>query len=202
MVISGVVTQVGARHEGAAFDSDVFLIADGMLPAQVQEAAEITTTRVEPEFYVPPRPGAAAHRAAGADRDAALYFDQMDTKLPIGTGRDGEPLYLNLDFLDGTRGAHVTISGISGVATKTSFATFLLYSVFHSGVLGGRGGQHQGADLQRQGRGPAVPRPPQHPARRRTRAGVRPARPGRRRRSPTSASTPRRGPATPPARPT
>ena len=41
--------------------------------------------------------------------------------------RDDEPIYLNLDFLDGTRGAHVNISGISGVATKTSYATFLLY---------------------------------------------------------------------------
>jgi uncharacterized protein len=43
-----------------------------------------------------------------------------------------------MEFLDGTRGAHVSISGISGVATKTSFALFLLYSVFHSGALGAR----------------------------------------------------------------
>jgi DNA helicase HerA-like ATPase len=48
-------------------------------------------------------------------------------------------VYLNAEFLDGSRGAHVSISGISGVATKTSFATFLLYSVFRSGVLGGAG---------------------------------------------------------------
>ncbi|MGH8930294.1 MAG: hypothetical protein ACRDZO_06580, partial [Egibacteraceae bacterium] len=31
--IFGVVSQVRARHEGARFDSDVFLIADGVLPA-------------------------------------------------------------------------------------------------------------------------------------------------------------------------
>ena len=31
--LSGVVTQVRARHEGARFDSDVFLIEDGVLPA-------------------------------------------------------------------------------------------------------------------------------------------------------------------------
>ncbi len=49
----GIVTEVRARHEGANFGSDVFLIADGVLPAQVQEIAEITTTRVEPECYVP-----------------------------------------------------------------------------------------------------------------------------------------------------
>jgi hypothetical protein len=43
-----------------------------------------------------------------------------------------------MEFLDGTRGAHVSISGISGVATKTSFALFLLHSIFRSGVLGAR----------------------------------------------------------------
>jgi len=139
VTIAGVVTAVRARHEGAQFDSDVFAIADGMLPAQVQEAAEITTTRVDPEVYVPPTPGAVVHRAAGEQRAAALSFDRMQRRIPIGTGRDGAPVYLNADFLDGTRGAHVSISGVSGVATKTSFATFLLYSVFHSGALGADG---------------------------------------------------------------
>jgi len=139
VTISGVVTQVRARHEGAQFDSDVFAIADGTLPAQVQEAAEITTTRVDPELYVPPAPGALVLRAQGDDRAAALHFDRMERRVPMGTGRDGVPVYLNADFLDGTRGAHVSISGISGVATKTSFATFLLYSVFRSGQLGADG---------------------------------------------------------------
>jgi uncharacterized protein len=139
VTIAGVVTQVRARHEGATFDSDVFAIADGTLPAQIQEAAEITTTRVDPEVYVPPSPGALVRRASGAERDGALYFDRMERRVPIGVGRDGEPLYLNAEFLDGTRGAHVSISGISGVATKTSFATWLLYSVFRGGVLGGAG---------------------------------------------------------------
>src|ERR1700734_554318 len=54
---SGIITEVRARHEGASFASDVFLISDGVLPAAVQEVAEVTTTRVEPEVYVPPRPG-------------------------------------------------------------------------------------------------------------------------------------------------
>src|SRR5579859_3346546 len=135
VTIAGVVTAVRARHEGAQFESDVFAIANGMLPAQVQEAAEITTTRVDPELYVPPMPGALVHRAAGEERSRALYFDRMEQPVPLGVGRDGAPVYLNVDFLNGQRGAHVSISGISGVATKTSFATFLLYSVFRSGVL-------------------------------------------------------------------
>jgi len=135
---SGVVTQVVARHEGTKFGSDVFLVADNVLPAYVQEIAEVTTTRVEPECYVPPLPGEEVRRATGEERAQALYFDKMDRKVPVGKGRDGAPIYLNLEFLDGTRGGHVSISGISGVATKTSFALFLLYSIFQSGVLGKR----------------------------------------------------------------
>ncbi len=136
VTLSGVVTQVRAHHEGARFDSDVFLIQDGVLPAEVVEVADVLTTRVEPETYVPPLPGSEVHLAVGADRDRALYFDQMEHRLPIGLGRDGLPLYANLEFIDGTRGAHVNISGISGVATKTTYATFLLYSLFNSGILG------------------------------------------------------------------
>lgn len=135
---SGVVTQVVARHEGASYGSDAFLVADGVLPAHLQEIAEVTTTRVDPECYVPPEPGETALRASGAEREQALYFDAMEHKVAVGLGRDGEPVHVNLEFLDGTRGAHVSISGISGVATKTSFALFLLHSLFSSQVLGKR----------------------------------------------------------------
>jgi uncharacterized protein len=133
--MSGVVAQVRARHEGARFDSDVFLIEDGVLPAEVVEAAQVLTTRVDPEVFVPPLPGAEVRRATLDERDRALSFDGMARKLPIGIGRDGAPLYANLEFIEGTRGAHVNISGISGVATKTTYATFLLYSLFNSGAL-------------------------------------------------------------------
>ncbi|GAB4007515.1 ATP-binding protein [Glycomyces albus] len=102
----------------------------------MQEAAEVTVTRVEPEVFVPPMPGAEVQRAAGEERDRALYFDGMERQVPLGFSRDGQPVFLNADFLDGTRGAHVSISGISGVATKTSFATWLLYSLLHSGAIG------------------------------------------------------------------
>ncbi|HSD65507.1 MAG TPA: ATP-binding protein, partial [Vicinamibacteria bacterium] len=133
----GVVDLVRARHEGARFDSDVFLVERGVLPATVAQAAHVKVTRVEPEIFVPPRPGQEVRRAAGLRRDQALFFDSMERRLPIGLSRDGEPAFANLDFLDGSRGAHVNISGISGVATKTSYATFLLHSLFTSGALGG-----------------------------------------------------------------
>ncbi len=136
----GVVDLVRARHEGARFDSDVFLVEKGVLPATVAQAAHVKVTRVEPEIFVPPRPGQEVRRATGLLRQQALFFDGMERKVPIGLSRDGEPVFANLDFLDGSRGAHVNISGISGVATKTSYATFLLHSLFTSGALGPRAG--------------------------------------------------------------
>src|SRR5690242_215620 len=117
--IYGMVTQVRARHDGARFDGDVFLIEGGLLPAEISEAAKVLATRFEPETYVPPLPGAAVRKAHGAERDAALYFDTMKaahTELPIGLSRENDPVFANLEFLDGARGAHVNISGVSGVA--------------------------------------------------------------------------------------
>ncbi len=138
VTLSGVVTQViGPARRVHGSTSDVFLIADGVLPARDHRGG-----RGHRDAGSSPRstsrrcPGAEARRAEDAERDHALFFDDMEHRVPIGLGRDGAPLYANLEFIDGTRGAHVNISGISGVATKTSYATFLLYSLFHSGVLG------------------------------------------------------------------
>jgi DNA helicase HerA-like ATPase len=96
----------------------------------------VQVTRLNPEVFVPPHPGTPAQVVRGEAYQKALYFDRMERKVPIGLARTGEPIYANLEFLDGTRGAHASISGVSGVATKTSYATFLLYSLFHSEALG------------------------------------------------------------------
>ena len=137
--IAGIVQDARARHEGASFDTDVFLVDRGVLPVETAVAAQVVATRFEPEVFVPPLPGLAAYRARGKDRDEALYFDQMERRIPAGLSRDGEPVYLDLDFLDGSRGAHVNVSGVSGVATKTTYALFLLYALFHSPLLGAAG---------------------------------------------------------------
>ena len=142
--IYGVVTQVRARHEGARFDSDVFLISEGVLPAERVEAARILTTRYEPEVFVPPLPGTEVRKARGVERERALFFEGMTSRVPAGLSRSDEPFYINLEFLDGTRGAHVNISGVSGVATKTTYAMFLVNAVFQSGVFGVEG-QHNKA---------------------------------------------------------
>ena len=73
-----------------------------------------------------PDPGGEVHRASGSRRDKALYKDEMGRPLPVGLGRDGEPVFADVDFFDGRKGGHMSISGISGVATKTSYALFFI----------------------------------------------------------------------------
>ena len=116
---------------------------------------------------MPPVPGQPVHKARGGERERALYFDGMAKRLPAGLTRDEEPLFANLEFLDGSRGAHVNISGISGVATKTTYATFLLYSLFHSGALGDEAINTKALIYNVKGEDLALPRPRQHATRRR-----------------------------------
>jgi DNA helicase HerA-like ATPase len=148
----GVVDIVRKRYEGAQFDGDAFRVEAGTLPAEVSYAAHVHVTRIDPERYIPPHPGASVRIASGgADLDRALYFDRMPARLPIGVTRSGDPLYANLEFLDGTRGAHASISGVSGVATKTTYAMFMLYSLFHSDALGAEAGNTRGVVINVKG---------------------------------------------------
>ena len=131
---AGVVTEVRARHEGAS--------RLRRLPGRRRHAARAGAGDRRGHHDAGRARGLRAAvarrvrlRATGEERAKALYFDQMERKVAAGLGRDGDPIYLNLEFLDGTRGGHVSISGISGVATKTSFALFLLYSIFTGGAL-------------------------------------------------------------------
>ncbi|MEX2323917.1 MAG: ATP-binding protein [Acidimicrobiia bacterium] len=123
----GVVTEVEAIFEGATYESDTFRIAEeGSMPAAKVRSAQIAVIRVDPELWVSPDPGGAVARATGEAREKALYADEMGRPLPVGLGRDGLPVYVDVDFFDGRKGGHMSISGISGVATKTSFALFFL----------------------------------------------------------------------------
>jgi len=132
----GLVDNIVARHEGARLETDVFLAGQGILPLGHAIKGHVTVTRVEPEVFVPPLPGQPVFRAIGIEREQALFFDGMRKRFPLGISRDGEVIHGNFEFLDGSRGAHVNISGISGVATKTTYATFLLFGIFHSHLLG------------------------------------------------------------------
>ncbi len=128
----GVVDEVRRRFEGVQFDGDTALVTQGLMPANIAYAAHILVTRVEPEDFIPPGPGDLVYMATDTALEKALYLDNMDAPLPAGVLRNGEPGYLNYDFISGQKGAHINISGISGIATKTSYALFLLYSIFNA----------------------------------------------------------------------
>jgi len=136
--IYGVVTEIASRYEGARFESDMELIAgEGSLPAELARSATVQTMRVDPEIWVAPDSGEPVFRVTGEARDKALYADEMARRLPVGFARDGQPLWVDLDFFDGRKGGHISISGVSGVATKTSFAlSFLRSLTAHPEVLG------------------------------------------------------------------
>jgi uncharacterized protein len=135
----GLVTDVRAHQEGASEHYDVHRIVDGLV-AHSHNVAKVMTTRIVPEVFVPPQPGTGVVRAEGTAKDAALFMDTVDDdrKLPAGFARTGGILSIDADFLDGSSGAHINISGVSGIATKTSYALFLLHNLLHpsSKVLG------------------------------------------------------------------
>ncbi|MCG3152885.1 MAG: hypothetical protein GEEBNDBF_02190 [bacterium] len=58
-----------------------------------------------------------------------------DRGIPIGVFENGDgemtPLLIDESFLLGPEGAHLNVSGISGLATKTSVVEFILKSIFH-----------------------------------------------------------------------
>ncbi len=94
--------------------------------------------RHEPEEPVQPVPLADVFAADEADVEMALRMDAFlrsaaPTGVPVGVYRAGgltAPVYVDADFLLGPESAHLNISGVSGLATKTSAVEFLLSSVF------------------------------------------------------------------------
>lgn len=142
----GIVTEMRSRLEGAEYPSDTARVADHTLPAEHVRRAEVRVLRVVPEYFVSPHAGSEAVRAVGEDRRQALFEDEMKKgKLPLGLDTSGSPVYADMRFVDGRSGGHVSISGISGVATKTSYALFLLYQLLETDdgmeLLGGRAGR-------------------------------------------------------------
>src|ERR671920_707270 len=78
--------------------------------------------------------------ATDADVALALRMDaytghERATGIPVGLYAAGgleSPVYLDCDFLLGPEAAHLNITGVSGLATKTSAVEFLLASIFQT----------------------------------------------------------------------
>lgn len=87
-------------------------------------------------IYTPVLNGSKVSLASPKEISEALGLDKIDNKLPCGylemyEGEDKVklPVYFNSHFLIGPEGAHLNISGISGLAAKTSYSMFLMRAI-------------------------------------------------------------------------
>lgn len=91
-----------------------------------------------PEEPLQPVPMGTVHLASEADVQSALRMDsyvggEQPQGIPVGLYRAGgteAAVHLDADFLLGPEAAHLSISGVSGLATKTSAVEWLLASIF------------------------------------------------------------------------
>jgi hypothetical protein len=91
-----------------------------------------------PDEPLQPVPMGQVFLATEEDVAVALRMDGYlregsHTGIPIGVYRAGgtdSPIYLDADFLVGPEAAHLNITGVSGLATKTSAVEWLLASIF------------------------------------------------------------------------
>lgn len=89
-------------------------------------------------IYMPLRSGAPIRFASAEGIQIALGTNRIDEadRVPAGvvemSNGTRAPVFLNRKFLLGPEGAHVNITGLSGLATKTSFATVLVSSIMQT----------------------------------------------------------------------
>jgi DNA helicase HerA-like ATPase len=124
-------------HDVVAAEGD-----PGALPAPTRRAEVRLWTaavlRQEPEEPLQPVPLADVFPASAVDVEVALRMDGYArgperTAVPVGlyaAGGTRAPIFLDADFLLGPESAHLSISGVSGLATKTSAVMFLLSAIF------------------------------------------------------------------------
>ncbi|HUF26911.1 MAG TPA: hypothetical protein VMM18_08025 [Gemmatimonadaceae bacterium] len=94
--------------------------------------------RQMPEEPLQPVPMGQVFLADNTDVAVALRMDGYlrpgdSTGIPVGiyhAGGTDSPIYLDADFLVGPEAAHLNITGVSGLATKTSAVEWLLASLF------------------------------------------------------------------------
>jgi hypothetical protein len=144
-VVYGVVTDgfaysdlVSPLHDVAGADGDPVRAAEAPTVRQEIRLWTAAVLRQEPEEPLQPVPLGQVFLAGDADVARALRMDAylhsaQPTAVPVGLYSAGgleAPVYLDADFLLGPEAAHLNISGVSGLATKTSAVEFLLASIF------------------------------------------------------------------------
>jgi DNA helicase HerA-like ATPase len=128
---------LSAIHDVMATDGD----PSAPVPPSARTEIRIylaSVLRHEPPEPLQPVPLGAVYLASDADVRIALRMDaycegERATGVPVGVYSAGgleAPVLVDCDFLLGPEAAHLNISGVSGLATKTSAAQFLLSSLF------------------------------------------------------------------------
>jgi hypothetical protein len=145
-LVHGVVTE-GFAYSDLLSPLHAVLGADGD-PGGASEPTIRTEVRLfaaavlrqTPEEPLQPVPLGEVFLADDEDVVRALRMDSYveepnKTGIPIGVYAAGgleAPVYLDAEFLVGPEAAHLNITGVSGLATKTSAVTFLLSSIFQT----------------------------------------------------------------------
>lgn len=87
-------------------------------------------------IFIPVQEGRKVFLATKVEIMEALGLNDVKNPLPAGfmemyDGKDKQtiPVHFNSHFLIGPEGAHLNISGISGLASKTSYAMFLMKAI-------------------------------------------------------------------------
>ena len=144
--VFGVVTDAFA-YSDLATPMDAVYAADGDPTGLIEPSTrseirlyQTAVLRHEPEEPLQPVPLGEVHLASDGDIAFALRMDsytggQRPTAIPIGVYAAGgleAPISVDADFLLGPEAAHLNITGVSGLATKTSAVEFLLTSLFQT----------------------------------------------------------------------
>lgn len=138
--IYGVVVE-GFGYTDLASALHDFIAAEGnpaLEPATLRPEIRCYTAavlRVDPEEPLQPVPVGPVFLADDAAVSRGLRMDayQETSGIPVGLYQNGDQLsavYLDADFLLGPEAAHLNLTGVSGLATKTSSIEFILTSIF------------------------------------------------------------------------
>lgn len=94
-------------------------------------------------IYIPVQEGRKVYLADEDQIMEALGLKEVKNPLPAGyiemydgTNKKTLPVFFNSHFLIGPEGAHLNISGISGLASKTSYAMFLMKAIQDYAIKG------------------------------------------------------------------
>ena len=147
----GLITNIYHSTDAASHLSNYIsndfgeLVGEPNTPRQGTNVAKSSVLSNSDDIYMPVQSEARVafadedgiHRALGIDSMAEKETrEQRTLRVPAGliemSNGQSATAYLDADYVLGPESAHVNVSGISGLATKTSYTTFLIQSTLQT----------------------------------------------------------------------